>query len=101
MFAVEQNVPASFNVAVNGVTASWDIAAGADTILAYVLDAAVAQGTTGGNPVTKQIVLPESVSTLNLSSLGLTSGKQYIYVIAETNSAHQRIAFGSKRFVAP
>jgi hypothetical protein len=100
MFALEKSIPSDFNVAVSGATAAWAAPAAASTTLVYVLDAAVAQSG-NGNPIKWQDVVAGSVASVNLATAGLTSGKEYICVVKINNSASARIAFTSKRFVAP
>lgn len=98
MFPVEQNLPSTFNVAVAGSSVSWNAPAGAAYSLVYVLDPSLVQS--GVNPVKWQAVLPGSMTTANLGSIGLVSGKEYIAVTLVVNSNFARIAFGSKKFIA-
>jgi hypothetical protein len=100
MFPVEQNVPAGFAVSISGQTGSWPAVAGAVTTLAYVVDAAVVESG-AGNPIVKQAVLPGGTTSIDLASLSLKSGKEYILVTMISDSAFKRLAFGSKRFTAP
>ena len=100
MFPVEQNQPVEFNVAVAASSASWPTMSNAASSLLYVIDPVMAQARTC-NPIKFQIVLPRAITTYNLASARLASGKKYIVVTLIDDSKSARIAFASKRFVAP
>ncbi len=100
MFPVEQSQPAGFKVGVSGSTVSWDKVPGAAMTLVYVIDQAAALAG-GGNPVKFQTVLPGPGASFSMASAGLSKGKEYVAVTLVSNAKTQRLAFGSKRFVAP
>lgn len=96
MFPVDAQVPSGFSVDVNGRTISWSAAAGAAFTLVYVLDPVIAQGS--GNPVVWQTVVGNDTSIAIPAAVSLQAGKQYIAAVGISNAAHQRAAFGSRRF---
>lgn len=100
MFAVEQNQPAAFKVDIAGSKMSWAAVPGAVMTLVYVLDPAVAKAG-GDNPVKFQTLIPGNGANFNFAPRGLSKGKEYIAVAVVGNRNAQRVAFGSKRFVAP
>lgn len=100
MFPVEKNQPASFKVAVSASKVTWPALPNAAMTLVYVIDAAVAQSG-AGNPIKAQTVLPGQLASFNLATAGLVKGKEYIAVALVNNNQAARMAFASKRFVAP
>ena len=100
MFAVEQNQPAAFKLGVTGAKVSWAGVPNAALALVYVIDPSVAV-TGGGNPVKFQTVLPGPVTHFDLAAAGLAKGKEYIVATLVNNAKFKRVAFGSKRFIAP
>jgi hypothetical protein len=100
MFAVEQNQPAAFKVNIAGSKVSWAAVPGAAMTLVYVLDPAVAKAG-GGNPVKFQTLIPGNGANFNFAPIGLNKGKEYIAVALVSNKNAARVAFASKRFVAP
>lgn len=100
MFAVEKSQPESFKPAVAGALVTWPKVPGAAMTLVYVIDQALAQ-TGSGNPVKFQTVLMGANARFDLASAGLSKGREYIAVALVNNDRAQRVAFGSKRFVAP
>lgn len=100
MFAVEQNQPATFKVDVTGAKASWASVPGAAMTLVYVLDP-VAAKSGGGNPVKFQTIIPGKGASFDFAASGLNKGKEYIAVALVSNQGAARMAFASKRFVAP
>ncbi len=99
MFPVDAKVPAEFGVTVNGRDVSWTSTAGAQLTLVYVLDPAIAQS--GGNPVLWQTVVPGTTSVAIPAGVTLTSGQSYVAAVGVSDSASQRLAFGSRRFTLP
>lgn len=100
MFAVEHNQPAGFKMDIDGSKVSWAAVPGATMSLVYVLDPAVAKGGSG-NPVKFQMLAPATGANIDFARLGLSKGKEYIAVALVNNSRAARVAFASKRFVAP
>ena len=100
MFPVEQNQPATFKVALAGGAVSWPSVPNAARTLVYLIDPAAAQAG-GVNPVKFQTVLPGQATSFTLAAAGLTRGKEYIVATLVSNRQAARIAFGSKRFMAP
>lgn len=100
MFAVEQNQPASFKIDISGATVSWSAVPSAVMTLMYVIDPAIAQSGSG-NPIVFQTVMPAQTTKFNLAPARLVKGKQYIGVAMFNNAQAKRVAFASKKFVAP
>ncbi|WP_295750564.1 hypothetical protein [Undibacterium sp.] len=100
VFPIEKNLPASFTLSVNANTLSWTSVAGTASILVYVLDPVLAQSGIL-NPIKAHALLPGTSASYSLAAAGLSSGKEYIAVSQQSNSSSARIAFASKRFVAP
>ena len=100
MFPVDTQVPSgSLNIGVSGRTLNWSVVSGASYALVYLLDESVATST--GNPVVWQTLLPTGNSVVVPASVSLQSGKTYIVSVGVSNTAGQRLAFGSKRFTQP
>ncbi len=102
MFPVEQNQPASFKVAVSPSKVSWDALPEAAMTLVYVIDPTVAKAG-AGNPVLYQTIVMGKGTSLNLAGVGarVTKGTEYVIATLVNDSQARRIAFGTKRFVAP
>jgi hypothetical protein len=100
MFPIEQNLPKTFAVVVNSALVSWVMPVGGASSLLYVIDPVIAQSGSG-NPTKYQTILPANTSTFNLGLLGLTSGKEYIVAALINSNSSIRLAFGSKKFIAP
>jgi len=100
MFAVEQNQPASFKVSVSASKVSWANVPNAAMTLVYVIESGMAKAG-GANPVKFQTVVPAQVTSFSIPAGGLSKGKEYIVATLITDSKAKRLAFASKRFVAP
>lgn len=100
MFAVEQNQPANFKMEMAGATVSWPVPPRAVMALVYVIDPAIAQAG-NGNPIVFQTVMPATTTKFSLTPARLVKGRQYIGVAMFNNAQAKRVAFASKRFVAP
>lgn len=100
MFPMGANAPASFSVALTGRTISWGGVSGNAYVLAYVIDPALAQ--TSANPVLWQTYASALSSQQILpATVQLESGKEYVVAVSLASSDNRRLAFGSRRFVAP
>ena len=100
MFAVEQNQPAGFNVSVSPSKVSWSRVPNAAMTLVYLIEPGLAKAG-GANPIKFQTVVPAQVTSFSIPAGGLTKGKEYIAATLITDSKAKRLAFASKRFVAP
>lgn len=102
MFPVEQNQPASFKVNVSPTRISWAAVPNAAMTLVYVLDPAVAKAG-AGNPVLFQTIVMGKTASLNVAGVGarVTKGKEYVIATLVNDGQGRRVAFGTKRFVAP
>ena len=100
MFAVEQNQPASFNIAVSASKVSWSKVANAAMTLVYLIEPATAKAG-GANPIKFQTLVPAQVTNFTIPKRGLIKGKEYIVATLITDRKAKRLAFASKRFVAP
>jgi hypothetical protein len=100
IFPIEKNLPASFTLSVSANTLSWTSVPGAASTLVYVLDPVLAQSGIL-NPIKVHALLPGASASFSLAAAGLISGKEYVGVSLLSNSSSARIAFGSKRFIAP
>ncbi len=99
MFPVEANVPATFDVSMNGRVVSWTNVPDAALAMAYLLDPAIAQGS--GNPVIWQGLGAGNASISVPTSVALVSGRPYVLAVGVADAANSRRAFGSRRFTAP
>ena len=100
MFAVEQNQPAGFNVSVSPSKVSWSRVPNAAMTLVYLIEPGIAKAG-GANPIKFQTVVPAQVTSFSIPVGGLTKGKEYIAATLITDGKARRLAFASKRFVAP
>ena len=100
MFAVEQNQPASFKVSVSASKVSWSNVPNAAMTLVYVIEPDMAKAG-GVNPIKFQTLVPAQVTSFGIPAAGLTKGKEYIVATLITDRKAKRLAFASKRFVAP
>ena len=98
-FSVEQNQPATFTLAVTGLSVAWSASTGTASTLIYVLDS-TARLSSVNNSVVFQRLLPYAITSYNLNAAGLVRGKEYIVGVLLRNASSARIAFGSKRFIA-
>lgn len=100
MFAVEQSQPAGFNVSVSPSKVSWSRVPNAAMTLVYLIEPGLAKAG-GANPIKFQTVVPAQVTSFSIPAGGLTKGKEYIAAALITDGKAKRLAFASKRFVAP
>ena len=100
MFAVEQSQPAGFNVSVSPSKVSWSRVPNAAMTLVYLIEPGLAKAG-GANPIKFQTVVPAQVTSFSIPAGGLTKGKEYIAAALITDGKARRLAFASKRFVAP
>jgi hypothetical protein len=100
MFGIGKNLPETFKIDVNGRSVKWGAVPGAAMTLVYVLDPSVANAG-GGNPVKFQTLLMDQGAAFDMAPLGLAKGKEYVVAALINNARAQRVAFASKKFVAP
>jgi hypothetical protein len=99
MYPVGVSQPSSFKITVNGRSIQWGSLSGARQTLVYVLDPAITAA--GANPVLWQGLVDGVVGATLPMTVPLTSGREYVAVVAVGSSSLQRLGFGSARFVAP
>lgn len=104
MFSVGAKTPSDFLIDVGGGNLSWADVAGVSRWLTSVYD--VARASLGSNAVTRQALInaingSAVEQSVPLSSLGLTSGRDYVLAITAFNSSYQRIGYTSLLYTAP
>jgi hypothetical protein len=100
LFAVGQNTPSSFAVAINGHDVRWTPPGGATMTLVFVLDPAIASSGHGNATVWQTLVLGPKGGA-DLHQAGLVSGRPYVIAVSTADSRFRRLGFASKAFTAP
>ncbi|SFS18846.1 hypothetical protein SAMN05216570_3831 [Dyella sp. OK004] len=100
LFAVGQNAPSSFSVAIDGHDVRWTPPGGAMMTLVFVLDPAVASSGHGNATVWQTLVMGPQGSA-DLSDVQLVSGRPYVLAVSAADSKFRRLGFASKSFTAP
>jgi hypothetical protein len=99
LFPVERNIPAGFEIRVTGNAVRWLRQAGAEGSLVTIFDAALLAAPQG-NAIVWQTVLEADDHMTSLSDVRLVRGKEYVMSVVVLGDTAQRLAVGSRRFVA-
>jgi hypothetical protein len=100
LFPVERNHPAGFELRVTPNAARWARQPDAEGSLVTIFDAATL-ASAQGNAIVSQTLLESDTHMFSLSRVRLVSGREYVLSVAVLGATADRLAFGSRRFVAP
>jgi hypothetical protein len=100
LFPVERNLPAGFEIRVTSNAVRWATREGVEGSLVTIFDAATLAASQG-NAIVWQTILESDSHMTSLRPAGLVSGREYVVSVIVLGEAAKRLAFGSRRFVAP
>jgi len=99
LFPVERNLPAGFDIRVTPNAVRWARQQGAEGSLVSIFDAATL-ASPQGNAIVWQTILEADDSMTSLGDVQLVSGREYVVAVVVLGETAERIAYGSRRFVA-
>lgn len=99
LFPIERSHPAGFEIRVTPNAARWTRQPGAEGSLVTIFDAAIL-ASAQGNAIVSQTLLESDSHMFSLSRVTLVRGREYVLSVAVIGATADRIAFGSRRFVA-
>ncbi|MDF3019123.1 MAG: hypothetical protein K0Q92_426 [Steroidobacteraceae bacterium] len=99
LFPVERNHPAGFEIRVTPNAARWARNPQAGGSLVTIFDAAML-ASAQGNAIVSQTLLDSDSHIFSLSQVTLVRGREYVLSVAVIDASAERLAFGSRRFVA-
>jgi hypothetical protein len=100
LFPIERNLPAGFDIRVTANAARWTSQARAEGSLVTIFDAATL-ASSQGNAIVWQTILDSDAHMTSLRAVGLVTGREYVLSVVVLGDTAERLAFGSRRFVAP
>ena len=99
LFPVERNLPAGFEIRVTANAVRWAIQEGAEGSLVTIFDATTLAAPQG-NAIVWQTILDSDSHMTSLRAVRLVSGREYVVSVVVLGETAERLAFGSRRFVA-
>lgn len=99
LFPIELNLPAGFEIRVTANAVRWATQAGAEGSLVTIFDAATL-ASSQGNAIVWQTILDFEAHMTSLRPVPLVSGREYVVSVVVLGETAERLAFGSRRFVA-
>jgi hypothetical protein len=99
LFPVERNLPAGFDIRVTANAVRWATQEGAEGSLVTIFDAATLAASQG-NAIVWQTILESDSHMTSLRAARLVSGREYVVSVVVLGETAERLAFGSRRFVA-
>jgi hypothetical protein len=99
LFPVERNFPAGFEIRVTPNSARWTSQAAAEGSLVTIFDAATLAASQG-NAIVWQTLVDSDAPRTSLSDVSLVRGREYVLAVVVLGATADRLAFGSRRFVA-
>jgi hypothetical protein len=99
LFPIERNIPAGFEIRVTPNAARWANQDRAYGSLVTIFDAATLAASQG-NAIVWQTVLDSEANSASLGDVPLVSGREYVLSVVVLSDTAERLAFGSRRFVA-
>ena len=99
LFPIERNHPAGFEIRVTSNAARWARQPEAEGSLVTIFDAGMLTSTQG-NAIVSQTLLESDSHMFSLSQVTLVRGREYVLSVAVIGATADRLAFGSRRFVA-
>jgi hypothetical protein len=100
LFPVERNTPAAFDIQVTPDGARWTRQRDAGESHVTIFDAATLAAPQG-NAIVWQTIIESRSNRVDLDDVPLVSGRAYILAVTVIDETARRLAFGSRRFVAP
>jgi hypothetical protein len=99
LFPVERSIPAGFEIRVTPNAARWTRQLRGEGTLVTIFDAATL-ASSRGNAIVWQTLLGGDAQMTSLHPARLASGREYVLSVAVLGNTAERVAFGSRRFVA-
>jgi hypothetical protein len=99
LFPVERNLPAGFDIRVTANAVRWSTQDGAEGSLVTIFDAATLAAAQG-NAIVWQTILDSDAHMTSLRAVSLVGGREYVVSVVVLGETAERLAFGSRRFVA-
>jgi hypothetical protein len=100
LFPIERNFPAGFEIRVTPNAARWTRQEQAAGSLVTIFDAAILAAPQG-NAIVWQTILDSGAHMTSLRDVRLVSGREYVLSVVVLGETADRLAIGSRRFVAP
>jgi hypothetical protein len=99
LFPIERTLPAGFEIRVTPNAVRWTSQDQAEGSLVTIFDAAMLAAPQG-NAIVWQTLVDSDAHMTSLGDVRLVRGKEYVVSVAVLGEAADRLAFGSRRFVA-
>ena len=99
LFPMELTLPVGFEIRVTANAVRWTSQDQAEGSLVTIFDAAILAAPQG-NAIVWQTLVDSDAPRTSLGDVSLVRGKEYVVSVAVLGAAADRLAFGSKRFVA-
>lgn len=99
LFPVERSLPAGFEIRVTQNAIRWATQEGAEGSLVTIFDAATLAASQG-NAIVWQTILESDSHMTSLRPARLVTGREYVASVVVLGETAERLAFGSRRFVA-
>jgi len=99
LFPIERNLPVGFEIRVTANSARWTRQPQAEGSLVTIFDAA-ALASSQGNAIVWQTIVDSDAPRTSLSDVTLVTGREYVLSVVVLGGTAERLAFGSRRFVA-
>lgn len=99
LFPIERTYPAGFEIRVSPNAVRWASQDQAEGTLVTIFDAAMLAAPRG-NAIVWQTLVDSDAPMTSLGDVSLVLGKEYVVSVAVLGETGDRLAFGSRRFVA-
>ena len=99
LFPIERNIPADFEIRVTPGAVRWTGQPQAEVSLVTIFDAATL-ASPQGNAIVWQRAVESNVQMTGVRDARLVSGREYVLSVVVFGETAERLAFGSRRFVA-